>query len=382
MTAARVDVVIAARNEAARLGDCLASLAAQDHPRDRVRIVVVDNGSSDATAEVAAAHGAEVLREDRPGPGAARNRAIAETDGELVAFLDAHCVVNPVWISAMAARFAEPRVGGCQARIDNRAENPRLQRYLTRTGAQANPRTLEDTLGGERNIYPWILSGNSMYRREALTDTGGFDVSLVACEDVDLAWRAVLLGYHLAYCDEAVAIHHSGHSWLAHVGKARRYGSASAVLARRYLPRGDTTTFAPAALWSTDLDHSLVALSYWLGYRGRRARDAGPPLPQAALARFRAPFAWREDSVLRISEQAVFWPVGEATTMVVHVPSRVRVALDDSGHLVWQRLAAGASRAETVRTLTDHYGIAPATAEADLDDLVEELLAAQLLIAA
>lgn len=384
----RVDVVIAARNEAARLGSCLESLAAQDYPADRVRTIVVDSGSTDTTAEVAALHGAEVLRETRPGAGAARNRGVEAGSAEFVAFLDAHCVVNAGWLRSMVAYFDDARTGGCQARIDNRASSPRLERYLERSGAQSNPRVLEDTLGAEHTLYPWILSGNSMYRREALQAAGGFDPALVACEDVDLAWRIVLLGYQLAYSHAAVAVHWSDDSWPRHLRKASRYGSGSATLARRYVPDRSRTPFRTAAVFSTDIDAALVALSYWLGYRARAARlslglrrrdDRAPPA--AARRRFRSSFAWRNGTPLRISEDVVYWSSAGSSSVIVHLPSRTRMGLGDAGHHIWSNLARGASREETVRGISRRYGVSETTAAADLDELVEELLDAGVLVA-
>ena len=383
----RVDVVIAARDEERRLGDCLTSLAKQDYPRELVRTIVVDNGSADGTAALARRHGAHVVHESRPGAGAARNRGLEEGDAELVAFLDAPCVVNRSWLRSMAARFEDPRVGGCQARIDNRASAQRLRSYLARPGAQENPRVLEDTLGAERSLYPWILSGNSMYRREAVEAAGGFDPSLRACEDVDLAWRIVLLGYQLAYCDDAIAVHHSDDTWLRHLRKARRYGSASAVLARRYVPGRARNPFGTASVFSRDLDAALVALSYLLGYRARAARSAlglgrspAPALPEPSQRRFRSAFPWRDQMALRISDEVVYWSPAEASSVIVHLPTRTRLGLDEAGHHIWSSLVQGVSREDTVRGISRRYGISATTAAADLDDLVEELLDAGVLV--
>lgn len=83
----RVAVVMPARNEEASVGRVLDEI-----PRERVdRVIVVDNGSTDATADVARAHGAEVVREPRAGYGAACLAGIARTDGavDVIVVLDA-----------------------------------------------------------------------------------------------------------------------------------------------------------------------------------------------------------------------------------------------------------------------------------------------------
>ncbi|MGB9751120.1 MAG: hypothetical protein C0183_21925 [Roseiflexus castenholzii] len=89
MTEPRVSVVITAYNAAEYLSAAIESVLAQSHPADDV--VVVDDGSTDASAAVAQSYahrGVRLIRQDNQGPGAARNRGIRETSGELVAFLD------------------------------------------------------------------------------------------------------------------------------------------------------------------------------------------------------------------------------------------------------------------------------------------------------
>src|SRR4051794_14695144 len=123
MAGAAVDVVIAARNEAARLDECLVALGAQDHAGP-ITVIVVDDASTDGTADVAGRRGVTVLRGAGAGPAAARNAGVRAGNAPFVAFLDAHSVPQPNWVSTLTARFTEPQLGGCQAAIDNRATDP------------------------------------------------------------------------------------------------------------------------------------------------------------------------------------------------------------------------------------------------------------------
>lgn len=110
----RVTVVIPCRDDAGFLDACLAALAVQEHPADR--IVVVDNGSSDDSAEVARRYGADVVTEERIGiwPAAARgyDEALAADGTDIIARLDADSRPHPDWIARLVRAFvADPTLG-------------------------------------------------------------------------------------------------------------------------------------------------------------------------------------------------------------------------------------------------------------------------------
>jgi len=380
-----VDVIICARNEARRIASCIQSLIAQDYPEELVTIYVVDNGSSDGTTDIVRQFPVTLLEERKTGSAAARNRAFFEGSGDLVAFLDGHCVANTAWISAMASQFADLRVGGVQACINNTATDSRVLAYLTDSGMTSNDRVLEDTVQGKRNVYPWILSGNCMYRRSAVERVGGFDATLPACEDVDLAWKVVLSGYLLTYCGDASVVHYNDDDWGSFAKKSWRQGRGSAVLARRYLPHGAQNAFEPAMIWGNGRNRSLIALRYWAGYRyesahmpGGKSSDADKPLPTIDEST-RRPFAWTDTESLSISTDAVYWLPSSTTTTIVHSPSRSRIVLDETANFIFRRLASGSARDAIARDVVTSYGISETEAVKDVDEFVGELLQFEIL---
>lgn len=379
----RVDVVIAAHNEAAFLEKCLDALHQQTYGAGQLSIYVVDNNSTDATSEIARSCGAMLLTERKPGAAAARNRGIREGRGELIALLDAHCIADVHWVSRMVERFADRRLGGCQGRIDNRAVDARIQRYLSSSGALANERVLEDTVTGKRNLYPWILSGNSMYRRRAIEEAGLFDERL-ACEDVDLAWRVFLLGYQLSYEPAATVVHYDLNTWQGFVTKGRKYGAAAASLAQVYRAHGAWNKFAPPHLWTHSVERALVVGYYWAGYHAQRlklrlnlTKPLEPQTPHPVREEFRPTWRWAHDLRMRIDPNVLFWfRDDEHTSVIVNPATRTRIVLETVADVIWRALVDGVPREALIATIGADYNVSPATATADLDEFVEELVEA------
>lgn len=102
----RIVVVVPCRDDAGMLDACLTALAAQTRPADGV--VVVDNASSDDSAEVARRHGAALFEEPRVGiwPAAARGYDAARADADVIARLDADSRPHPDWIARIERAFA------------------------------------------------------------------------------------------------------------------------------------------------------------------------------------------------------------------------------------------------------------------------------------
>jgi cellulose synthase/poly-beta-1,6-N-acetylglucosamine synthase-like glycosyltransferase len=114
-------IVIAARNEQENIGRCLESLVRLTYPRDLLEIIIVDDRSTDRTAEIISKYGLEnphirLLKAD-PGSELLRGKAnavtqgIEATKGEIILLTDADCIVPPSWVEETVKYFADSRVG-------------------------------------------------------------------------------------------------------------------------------------------------------------------------------------------------------------------------------------------------------------------------------
>jgi len=105
----RFTVVVPVHNTARHLERCIAALQAQAYPRTQFEILMVENNSTDGSADILArAAGIGVLIETKQGSYAARNRALREARGELLAFTDSDCAPEPGWLQAIDRAFADP----------------------------------------------------------------------------------------------------------------------------------------------------------------------------------------------------------------------------------------------------------------------------------
>ncbi|MCU0251238.1 MAG: glycosyltransferase family 2 protein [Vicinamibacterales bacterium] len=111
-------VVVPVHNTAEHLERCMAALRAQDYPRDQFEILMVDNNSTDGSAGILGrADGVRALAEPKQGSYAARNRAVREAGGDVLAFTDSDCAPAAGWLRAIERAFEAPRVNvvlGCR----------------------------------------------------------------------------------------------------------------------------------------------------------------------------------------------------------------------------------------------------------------------------
>jgi len=212
-------VLLLSVDEAPLLERSLPAALDQD---PRPEVVVVDNGSGDRTAEVAARHGVRVLRlEERLSYAAAVNLAIRQTDGEAVLLLNADCFLQPGFLQYALPRLREDGIGSVAPKLLRISGPGAPAQEIDAAGMYVDRRRKNGLTGfgqaAARFDRPTEVFGAdgaaALYRRETLEDCAlngeevlDEDMALWA-SDADLAWRAQLLGWRCAYEPRAVAHH-------------------------------------------------------------------------------------------------------------------------------------------------------------------------------
>jgi glycosyltransferase involved in cell wall biosynthesis len=269
-----VSVYVPAYNAAPYLARALESLLAQTVPP--AEVIVVDDGSVDATREIAESYPVRVVRHDENrGLGAARNTGFRSARHELVATIDADSAAHADWLERLLPRLDGPRMaggGGALLEQDAHALPDRWRKAR-----------MEQHWGSEPLLNPpFVFGSNTIFKKAAVEDVGGYDERCRRnCEDGDLSERLRLAGYETFYEPQAV-VEHLRHDSLRSVldtfwwwqwgfeTEGRSLRNLAGVFAKGHLGRlrSALTTDVRRRDWAlVPLDLAMV---FWLTYRDLR----------------------------------------------------------------------------------------------------------------
>jgi len=259
-----VSVIIPTYNYGRFIAEAIQSVLQQTHRPDE--IVVVDDGSTDDTAQVVAGFGDAVkyVRQDNGGVCAARNKGVAESTGEIIAFMDADDTMEPESIAKQVALFGDEHVGlvHCGLRLfdDESGETIELQLEGGEDGVADNLLLWE----GASIAGP----GAILVTREAFDSVDGFDTGMKVGEDWDFCYR-VARKFKVRFVPEPL-VNYRSHATAAHRNvaemergmsrfyekafstndeavlklKSRAYGNFHKVMAGSYFHAADYKNFA------------------------------------------------------------------------------------------------------------------------------------------
>lgn len=183
----KASVIIPAFNEEAGISETLKAIQAQDHPD--FEIIVVDNASTDKTAEVARSFtGVKVVREDNKGTMWACERGRKEATGEVIVRMDADCLPDKDWLTRGMDYFQDPEiavVSGPYDYFDAKKGFAPLALFIQRYIFAGLHSILQAVRGGGIT-----MGGNTFMRSSALQSAGGFNTSIIFYgDDTDIPKR-------------------------------------------------------------------------------------------------------------------------------------------------------------------------------------------------
>ncbi|PYR31666.1 MAG: hypothetical protein DMF90_25130 [Acidobacteria bacterium] len=198
----RVSVVVCAYNAADTLEDCLSSLDRLTYPD--YEVILVNDGSSDATGDIARQHSrVRIIEVPNAGLSAARNVGLAAATGEIVAYTDADTRVDRDWLTYLVQPFLTSDVVGSGGPNVVPDDDPPVAQCVARAPGGPTHVLLDD------RIAEHVPGCNMAFRRDALLAVGGFDpLYLRAGDDVDMCWRLQTRGWRIGFASSALVWHH------------------------------------------------------------------------------------------------------------------------------------------------------------------------------
>lgn len=188
-----VSIIIPAYNEEKNIKKSVGASKKLDYPKDKFEIIVVDDGSSDRTTEIAKKMGVKVIRKKRGGKASALNLGIKHSKGEIIGCLDADSYPEKDALKKMIGFFNEPLVASVTpSALVSKPKNI-LERMQDIEYAMISwNRKLLDFIDSVY-VTPGTLS---LYRKDVVQKIGGFDEKSMT-EDIDIAWRIRKSGFKI-----------------------------------------------------------------------------------------------------------------------------------------------------------------------------------------
>jgi GT2 family glycosyltransferase len=230
----RVSVVVCSYNGARTIRDCLEGLKYLEYPD--YEVIVVNDGSTDATATIAQEYNVRVISTENRGLSQARNTGLDLATGDIVAYIDDDAYPDPHWLMYVAAMFLHTR----HAAVGGPNIAPPGDGTVADCVANAPGGPIHVLLTDQEAEH--IPGCNMAFRKAALQAIGGFDAQFrTAGDDVDVCWRLQQRGWTLGFSPAAVVWHHRRNSVKAYWKQQRGYGKAEAMLERKWPEKYNST---------------------------------------------------------------------------------------------------------------------------------------------
>ena len=193
-----ISIIIPTFNEGKRLPSCLDSILHLNYLHENFEVIVIDNGSTDGTLEVAEKSGVLVLVDKNKNVSGLRNLGARKAKGDILAFVDADCTVSEDWLGRASPYFVKEDVAawGSPPSVPSGATWVQRTWYLVRKKDQAVKEV------------DWLESMNLFVRRDQFLSIGGFNEDLVTCEDADFCFRIAKYGRIVS--DSRISVIHLG----------------------------------------------------------------------------------------------------------------------------------------------------------------------------
>jgi len=236
-----ISVIIPAYNAEETLGACLRALQAQSVGRDSYEVIVVDDGSTDHTADTVRGSQVRLIQQANAGAGAARNAGAQSASGNLLLFTDADCTPAPDWVAQMTAPFIATEVQGAKG-VYASSQRELVARFVQLEYEERYARL------ARYNRIDFVDTYSAAYRREVFDANAGFDPFYYRLQDQELSFRLARQGHRLVFAPRAVVSHVHDRSVVEYWRRKFEIGYWKAIVVRRHPQRAVSDSHTPQTL--------------------------------------------------------------------------------------------------------------------------------------
>jgi cellulose synthase/poly-beta-1,6-N-acetylglucosamine synthase-like glycosyltransferase len=234
-----VSVLVPARNEARSIRACIGSLMAQDYPREKYEVIVIDDSSSDSTPEIVQElqrqhYNLLFAKNAGSGTADARNTGLFIGRGSVIVNFSAHAIAQSHYLTTVVSKLDES--GSVVAGVGCRHEIPSDDSFWAKVFGLA----MRSPLGGMGSSYVQVDQeavrdsvAFTAYRKKVFDEIGPFDSHLSESDDAEFNSRLKEAGYQLLYTPAVVVFHHQRSSFVGFTRKMFGFGTGRAKIIKR-----------------------------------------------------------------------------------------------------------------------------------------------------
>ena len=203
-----VSVIVPVYNGESTIAEGLRCISKLNYPKEKLEVIVVDDGSKDATVTVVNEHPVKLIQKEHGGYPSTMNAGARVAKGEIVVIVDADIYLEQEWLALIVAEFNDPKVGIVSGYI---ATKPTAGFWAKVVGYESEDRYDRMTSG----YVDFITSASTAYRQAVFEQVSFFNEKLRRGSDEDLAQRALRAGWKIILQKDAVCYH----EWVPSLGR-------------------------------------------------------------------------------------------------------------------------------------------------------------------
>jgi len=214
----KASIVIPAFNAAPTIEKAILACLAQSYPKDKLEIIVVDDGSSDNTAEIIKRHPVKYIFQENSGPAKARNTGWKSSAGDVVCFTDADCQPEKEWVLKLVGKFTDEEIAAVAGSYGIVNSNSLKAGCIHEEIIQRHLKMPE--------FIRVFGSYNVAMRRDILEKLGGFEEGFpqASGEDNDLSYRILQHGFKIYFAKDVLVYHYYPQSLRAYLKGQFQHG--------------------------------------------------------------------------------------------------------------------------------------------------------------